>query len=203
MCKYNFNCERIKKLLFIVTIIFIFSSCKGNTEKHTDKKATQPLTKNIVTQNVDSIYTIEKRDVFGDIKLSLDIRLKNKVSKEQLNQLALTLKERERKPYEQIFIFWYLQEMEIGAGAWATTHFNPNLEVRILGITTEKEKELTASDENRGGFVLGKWFDNSIGGGKYTLMNNNGTITIYIDFTDKSIYQEEMVESFQLKLAAL
>jgi hypothetical protein len=181
-------------------IIFIFSSCKENAEKHTNKKTAQPLNKNIVTQNVDENYTIERRDILGDIKLSFDIRLKNKVSEEQLKQFALTLKGREHKPYERIFIFWYLQGMEIGAGAWATTHFNPNLEVRILGVTIEEEKGLTVSDENRKGFVLGKWFDDSIGGGKYTLMNNNGTITMYIDFMDKSIHEEEMIESFQLDM---
>lgn len=180
-------------------IFSCFSACNGNEEKHENKTKKQQLNKNIVIQNTDEVYTVEKRDVLGDIKLSLDVRLKKKVSKEQLKQLALTLKERDHKPYERIFICWYLQGMEIGAGAWATTHFNPNLEVRILGLTIEEEKELTVSDENRKGFVLGKWFDNSIDG-KYTLMNNNGVITMYIDFTDKSTHEEEMIESFQSNL---
>lgn len=200
MCNRDFNYSRTKRLFLLFFILFLFPSCKGSDEKHTNKKIQLSSSQRSVIQVDESVYVIEKRDVFGDIKLSLDIRLKNKISEEQLRQLALALKGKERNKYELVFIFWYLPRMEIGAGAWATTHFKPNLEVRILGVTIEEEKKLTASDEKRKGFVIGKWFDNSIAGGKYTLMNNNGIITMYIDFADGSNLEEEMVENFQSDL---
>ncbi|WP_417910707.1 hypothetical protein [Candidatus Electronema sp. PJ] len=187
-------------MFLIFFVLYALVSCKGSDEKHTNKKIQSFSSKRSTIQVDESVYAIEKRDVLGDIKLSLDIRLKNKISEKQLRQLALALKGKEHNKYERIFIFWYLPGMEIDAGAWATTHFKPNLEVRILGVTIEEEKELTASDEKRKGFVIGKWFDNSIIGGKYTLMNNNGTITMYIDFADGSNLEEEMIESSQSNL---
>lgn len=200
MCSRDVNYRRTKRLLFLFFILFLFSSCKGGDKKHTNEKIQSFSSKSSAVQIDESIYAIEKRDILEDIKLILDIRLKNKISEEQLRQLALALKGKEHNKYERVFIFWFLPGMEIDAGAWATTHFKPNLEVRILGVTIEEEKELTASDEKRKGFVAGKWFDNSIIGGKYTLMNNNGTITMYIDFADGSNLDEEMVESFQSNL---
>jgi len=32
-----------------------------------------------------------------------------------------------------------LPGMEVGKGAWALSHFNPNLEVQILGFTGKNE----------------------------------------------------------------
>ena len=36
------------------------------------------------------------------------------------------------------FMLYYLPEMALGSGAWAPTHFDPNLDVRILGFTPEQ-----------------------------------------------------------------
>jgi hypothetical protein len=39
--------------------------------------------------------------------------------------------------------------MEIGAGAWATTHFDPTLEVKILGLPVEEEQEQVGQQEKK------------------------------------------------------
>ncbi len=51
--------------------------------------------------------------------------------------------------------------MEIGNGAWATTHFNPNLEVVILGLNIEEEKSLKKNKSNsiKTHNIIGEWFD--------------------------------------------
>ncbi len=192
------NNPTYRKIIVFLLAISLFSACKGHEEDSNKKNPQLPLNKPSSIHEVEKNYTIAKRDAFGDEKLSLDIILKNKVSEEQLRQFALTLKNNERKKYKRIFMGWYLPEMEIGAGAWATTHFNPNLEVKILGVTAKEERNLINSDKNYKGTIIGKWFDDSISGGKTTLVDNNGIITMYIEFTDKSIYKKEMDESFQL-----
>ena len=78
-------------------------------------------------------YTIIEKESMGSIKLSMDIRLEHEVSEGFLATLALKLRQDEPVKYDRMFICYYLPEMTPGSGAWATSHFNPNLEVTILG----------------------------------------------------------------------
>jgi len=41
-----------------------------------------------------------------------------------------------------MIIGYYLPGMEVGAGGWATTHFNPDLEIRVLGMTPKQLETL-------------------------------------------------------------
>jgi hypothetical protein len=66
--------------------------------------------------------------------------------------------------------------MTQGAGAWATSHFNPNLEVKIWGTTIEEEKALMSKPKNLSGNIIGEWLDESSYGAKYTLIKRNGKI---------------------------
>jgi Putative peptidoglycan binding domain len=84
-------------------------------------------------------YKIIKVNRLGNIKCSITVRLSHKVSEDTLRQLAIKLHDKEPKKYDRMFITYYLPGMTIGAGAWATTHFNPNLDVRILGMTKETQ----------------------------------------------------------------
>ena len=86
------------------------------------------------------------------IKCGLTVRLSKKVSRETLRQLAIKLRANECKKYDRVFITYYLPGMTVGAGAWATTHFNPNLDVRILGMTVEEEKNLLKEKKNKSGY---------------------------------------------------
>lgn len=69
----------------------------------------------------------------GNIKLSLDIRLDKKESENTLTKLANELHKKQIKKYKRIFICYYLPDMIVNAGAWATSHFDPNLRIKILG----------------------------------------------------------------------
>lgn len=191
------NNPTCRKIIVFLLAISLFSACKGHEEDSNQKTPQLPLNKPSSIQEVEKNYTIAKRDAFGDEKLSLDIILKNKVSEEELRQFAVTLKNNERKKYKRIYILWYLQEIEKGGGAWAATHFKPNLEVKILGATIEQENFLINSKEYYKGTVIGTWLDNSSLGGIYTLIENNEIIKMYINFSDGSKYEKEMVESFQ------
>ena len=62
----------------------------------------------------------------------LDIRLNREVQEDVLRSIAMELKSSDRKKYERTFMLYYLPGMEVDAGGWASTHFNPDLEVIIL-----------------------------------------------------------------------
>jgi len=91
----------------------------------------------------------------------MDIRLENKVSKDFLHKLANHLKDSDSQKYDRFFIVYLLPEMKPGAGAWATSHFDPELEVKILGMTIEEEEKLKIKSEPSSDNTLGEWLDES------------------------------------------
>ena len=79
-----------------------------------------------------------KKESFLRHKLSLDIELQpvgdSLPTESQLTELANALySQHQGKRYERVFICYYLPGMILDSGAWATSHFNPTLQVRILG----------------------------------------------------------------------
>jgi hypothetical protein len=143
-------------------------------------------------------YTVIEKTNLGNIKGSIDIRLEKKVTKDFLQKLALKLREAEPRKYDRLFITYYLLGMTPGSGAWATSHFNPNLEVKILGTTIEKEKALLSEPKNSSGEIIGEWLDESpYVVAKYTLMKKNGKIIMMRKFKDGSGSKKEMVQKNQ------
>ena len=138
-------------------------------------------------------YTIIDSSRLLNKKCSLDIRLQQKVSKEFLKRLALKLRADEPKSYERMFIVYYLPGMTPGAGAWATTHFGPNLEVKILGMTIEEEKKLKPKSKAPVSDIIGEWLDETpFIGGKTTILKKNGKILMICEFKDGSSSEKEM-----------
>ena len=88
--------------------------------------------------------------------------------------------------------------MTPGSGAWATSHFNPNLEVKILGTTIEEEKALMGGPKNSSGNIIGDWLDESpYVGAKYTFLKKNGKIIMIRKFKDGSGSEKEMIQKNQ------
>ena len=132
-------------------------------------------------------YTIIEKSSMGSIKLSIDIRLEQKVSNDFLQKLALKLWKEEPIKYDRMFISYLLPGMSPGSGAWATSHFNPNLKVEILGTTIEEEKALMSKPKGSSGKIIGEWLDESpYVGAKYTLLKRNGKIIMIRKFKDGS-----------------
>lgn len=89
----------------------------------------------------DVSYAIIETNIVPGAKRALDVRINRRVSKEVLRSIALTLKKADRRTYDRTFLGYYLPNMKINEGYWATTHFTPSLEVRILGHTPKQEAE--------------------------------------------------------------
>lgn len=143
-------------------------------------------------------YTIINVSRMQNIKCSFDISLNQKVSKDFLRKFALKIRDDEPRSYERIFITYYLPDMIPGAGAWATSHFNPNLVVKILGLTIEEEKELKGKSEGSANDMIGEWLDDSpYIGGKTTLLRKSGKIIMIRAFKDGSSSEKEMIQKQQ------
>jgi len=143
----------------------------------------------------DVTYSIIDFDTYLNYKRSLDVRLNKKVSEKTLRAIALKLKAQDSKNYERTFICYYLPDMEVGTGAWATTHFNPNLDVRIQGLTAEQEKVLKQQPDDPSREVIGSWLDESpFIGSRITVFRQNGKLFIENTYKDGSSGKKEIVE---------
>jgi len=104
--------------------------------------------------NVDEVYNQRK---------SINVRIPRKLNKQELTEIAKYLKKKNAQ-YSYLFILYYLPEMQVGNGAFATSHFNPNLNVDF-GATSEFiecSPSLILTSQN-GIKVIGTWYDNSLG----------------------------------------
>jgi hypothetical protein len=141
-------------------------------------------------------YIVIEKTNLGTVKGSIVTRLERKVTKELLHELALDLREAQPRRYNRFFIEYYLPGMTPGSGAWATSHFNPNLEVRILGTTIEEENALKAGPKESSDEIIGEWLDESpYIGAKYTLLKKNGKIIMVRKFKDGSGSEKEMIQN--------
>jgi hypothetical protein len=142
----------------------------------------------------DVSYSIIELHTVPGVKRSLDVRLNKKVSEQILRAIALRLKAQDSRDYDRTFITYYLPDMTVGAGAWATTHFNPTLEVQILGLTMEQEKTLAAEPKRANRQVIGLWLYEGPGANRITIFREGGKLYGERRFKDGSILKEELSE---------
>ena len=156
-----------------------------------------PIIVNATRESIpnDVKYSIISEHKIPSIKRSLDVRLNKKVSRDVLEAIAYELKQLDKNTYKKTFILYYLLDMKIGAGAWASTHFNPDLKVEILGLTSEEEMNLTKSSAEPKGKIVGQWLcEQPFTESRTTLYTQDGRIYMKNLFKDGSSGTDEMVE---------
>ncbi|WP_027003035.1 hypothetical protein [Hugenholtzia roseola] len=115
-----------------------------------------------LNKNTENNVKIEiiSTDFFMNIKASFGVRLPYRVDKTQLEKIANDIKS-QHPGYEKYFITYHLPGENAESVAWATTHFDPTLAVKILGLTSEEYEELRNSKVDVKGKIVGKWFIDS------------------------------------------
>ncbi|MBI1313416.1 TIR domain-containing protein [bacterium] len=143
-------------------------------------------------------HDIISRDVVPGVKCSLDVRLGGPVSSIALEALARRLfDEHKGASFARMFICYLLPGMELNAGAWATTHFNPDLDVQILGMTLEQSEQLRdrqpVEDDRQ---IVGRWMQQGPGvSGFVTIFRQGHRVYLEETFGDGSQLSRELTES--------
>jgi hypothetical protein len=119
------------------------SSGTGNVNAVTEQPDTTKSVSDAIPSDVR--FEILEEDTLGNIKRMLTVTLSRKVQPEALRSIAKKLKDNAKTNYERTFIEYYLPSDDVQGSAWATSHFNPDLQVSILGPTIE-ESEAAAND---------------------------------------------------------
>ncbi len=144
----------------------------------------------------DVIYTIIDTNIIPGIKRSIDVRLNRKVSEKGLRAIALKLKRSDPKPYDRTYIGYYLPDMQVNAGYWATTYFTPDLEVRILGITATQEQALKQQPVDPSREIVGSWLDERpFGNGRIIIFEKDGRLLMENTYKDGSAGITEIMET--------
>jgi hypothetical protein len=128
-------------------------------------------------------------------KANLTVMLSEKIDIHALGDIAHFLRG-SRKQYDRLWIAYMLPGMLPNAGAWATSHFTPDLELRILGSTIEEEmalRNISALDERN---IVGKWMDNRPYVKSLMVIENKGDfLVLTTSFSDGSSMDEKVVKT--------
>ncbi len=140
-------------------------------------------------------FSVIDRSASPPHKLAIDVRLPGKISEQEIAAIASHLKSREASSFDRIFILYYLPDMTVGAGAWASSHFDPDLEIRVLGLSAEEESKASAVADDVPDKV-GVWLDDRPYVGATNVMYEaDGTIRLKTTYKDGSGSDIALVES--------
>lgn len=124
----------MRNLTFIFIILISIISCDTTT------KRSEKIKHNESISNIK--YSIIREDKITNEKYSVDIRLEKEYMKSDLEEFAYFIKNNVKSGnYKRIFISYYLPNMNVGQGAWATSHFNPDLEIIMSSPFFDDSKE--------------------------------------------------------------
>jgi hypothetical protein len=129
----------------------------------------------------ESSFQIVK-DEAEQLKRSVEVVLPDRIDKQQLEALA-------RHIYQDrpgnTFIGYYI-EGEGDYAYWATAHYNPELDVQILGSSKAQEQSLNDTSSGLEGDVLGRWRVNRGYNSIITLIEAGGEKRLIQRFQDGS-----------------
>jgi hypothetical protein len=110
-------------------------------------------------EKVYADYTLLKSDTNNERMFNVSVRIFNKLSDEQLKDIAQKVKEDINAVSNIGVVFFLLPEMEENNGAWAAVDFKPEMQVRIIGQSVLDEHKINSNIENITDY-FGLWSDN-------------------------------------------
>ena len=140
-------------------------------------------------------YQIIGETQIGNTRCSFDVHLERSVLESEIRGIAQEIKGREVEECERTFIVHYLPGMEVGSGGWATSHFNPNLEVEVLGVIREK---VNVSPDLPDGRVVGRWRRFGFAGGALTITRRGNEVIEQWVYDSGSVPSEKILSESRL-----
>ncbi|WP_298119335.1 hypothetical protein [Flavobacterium sp.] len=180
----------MKKLIIITASVLSLNSCKQNSETSNEVETTIENKDKTIKYEILSEEENVKPE-FGINKCNINIELREKISVDELTKIANELRET-RTTYDNLWIFYYLPGMKVDSGAWATSHFTPNLNVEIIGSTLEEETKLKGQSKNVDGKILGEFFEKQYVNASFTVYEKDNKTFVKIAFKDGSSSIDEM-----------
>lgn len=142
-------------------------------------------------------YKIVEDEVKGNVKRTVEVELSSRMDEESLVALAEKIYELSNAKVERTFIMYRLANGGDGS-AWATTHYNPDLKVNIVGATASDYERIKNTNVSEGE-VLGSWMVSRGMDSKITAYKKDGQVYIRELYNIGPLYKEDPVyESTEL-----
>lgn len=168
-----------------ILVSFVLVACDGKQKQSSTPEISQAKEPNTELAPVKVDVSIIDKHVIPGIKRGLTVRLNKKISKEVLIDVAHKIKQSDPSNYERTLILYLLPNMPQGEGAWASTNFDPELEVRIFGLSLEQEDSLMSHPQPATKGIHGTWID-ELSNRRLTIFSNKKGFFMEQLYTDGS-----------------
>lgn len=172
----------MKRIIIVLIGVIILSSCDNST---IGKYKKQPLP-------ADFTYTIlkdESDDALGKNQFTIEIN--KKITIEQIATLADKLYSSKKKQ-RRFYIFYDLANSKNAPAAWAISHFDPDLEIEIIGSTEDEELNQKQNADKVDGTIIGVFYEQEYTSASYTIYEKNDSTFIKVVFKDGSVMDSKM-----------
>lgn len=180
------NIKTMKNLILTtVTTILILSSCgSGTIGKYKKEPLPDGFSYKIIEEKCDSV--LEKNE--------LTVLISQKLTEGQIATLADKFYNSKPKQ-RRFYIFYQLSGSYSEASAWATSHFDPELDIKIIGSTTQEDlNSEKQSDESINGEIVGKWREEQYTSSNYIIYKKDNKTILKTIYKNGQTSEEEMVE---------
>ena len=179
----------MKKILsFLFLSIFLFVSCESSTIGDYKKEAL-PKNFNFQILKDESNLTLEKNQLY--------VLINQKLTEGQIATLAEQLfstKEQQRRFY----IFYQLSEKDMYV--WATSHFDPELKIEIIGSTSEEDNNVELnSNEEIDGVLIGKWKEEQYTNAAYIIYTKENDVLLKVIYPNGQSLIEPLLKGASTK----
>jgi|GEM_PF-5621916 len=152
-----------KMLLFILLILF---SCEKKIENFKD----------------ENVIKISETGNTPKVKRGFEVVINKRLDETELQTLGNYIYQYfDGEKFQNFFINYYLKGMIIGNGSYASTHFTPNLEVNLTGLSQNEIENIKANNFHEKRFWIDDGFKNII-----SFRKENNKILMYRYFSDFS-----------------
>jgi len=125
-------------------------------------------------------------------KNQLTVEINKKITVEQIATLADKLFSSKPKQ-RRFYIFYQLPGWKTNSGAWATSHFDSDLEIQILGSTAQQDSNSKKIiDAFIDGDIIGKWREEQYSNSSYIIYKKDNKTFIKIFFKDLGAIDKEL-----------
>lgn len=144
----------MKKIWFLSLGLFL-TACSEEPSNQINHVASSEQHQ-VSSQPTQVSYKILSDEKKSNIKRTVQIELERRITAQEIEKIAQEIFDLEQQKYERTFIMYSIKNENMG-GAWATSHFDPTLNVKILGSTVDEHQKLNAVQVKVDGKVIGQW----------------------------------------------
>ncbi len=125
-------------------------------------------------------------------KNQLTVEINKKLTEGQIATLAEELFQSKDKQ-RRFYLYYLLPGMKVGSGAWAISHFDPDLKIEIIGATSQEEADANSLANIVEGEIVGKWHEEQNTSANYIIFKKDNKIFL------RTIYKRGQMPDEELK----